>query len=152
MENEMAYPSKKALLNWARNYPILWNAGDKQVWIDNWRTVLSGDDIRMLDPVGTPEKVGFETCCDEAWDLFNPRVRFNIQPGTLFVCANEVAWCLENHFESPQGTQIQYSLETYQFGDDGSVRVRTYYRVPTHDSENLGDIFKEYQPENEDGL
>jgi hypothetical protein len=79
-------------------------------------------------------------------------VRFRIQPGTLFVCANEVAWCLENHFEGPDGPQLQYSIETYRFGDDSSVDIRTYYRVPAHDNENIGDIFQSYLPENASGL
>ena len=102
----MTYPDKHALLSWARHYPDLWNAGDKQAWIDNWQSVATGD-FRMLDPVGTPEKQGFKSCCEDSWDLFQPRVRFRIQPGTLFVCANEVAWCLENHFESQDGPQVQ---------------------------------------------
>lgn len=37
------------------------------------------------------------------------------QVGTLFVCGNEVEWCLDNHFDDPAGTQVQYSIETYQF-------------------------------------
>ena len=147
----MNYPSKYALLNWAGNYPDLWNAGDKQAWIDNWQSVATGD-FRMLDPVGTPEKRGFKSCCEDSWDLFQPRVRFRIQPGTLFVCANEVAWCLENHFEAQDGPQVQYSLETYQFGEGNSVNIRTYYRVPAHDNENLGDIFQDYLPANAKGI
>lgn len=147
----MSYPTKQALLQWANNYPLLWNAGDKDAWIANWHSVASGE-FRMLDPVGTPEKVGFKACCADSWDLFQSRVRFRILPGTLFVCANEVAWCLENHFEGPQGAQMQFSVETYQFGDDNSVNIRTYYRVPSHENENLGDIFQSYLPENSEGL
>ncbi len=147
----MPYPDKKALLHWANNYATLWNAGDKQAWVENWRTVAKGE-FRMLDPVGTPEKRGFKACCEDSWDLFQPQVRFYIQPGTLFVCANEVAWCLENHFAGSDGPHIQYSLETYQFGEDSSVTIRTYYRVPAHDDRNLGNIFKEYLPDNGRGL
>ncbi|MFT6276172.1 MAG: hypothetical protein ACJAZ0_002276 [Halioglobus sp.] len=147
----MAYPDKITLMNWATNHPILWNAGNKQAWIANWRTVATGA-FRMLDPVGTPEKQGFKSCCEDSWDLFQERVRFKIQPGTLFVCENEVAWCLENHFDGPDGPQFQFSLETYQFTEDGSVNIRTYYRVPAHNDNSLGDIFQEYLPENEDGL
>jgi len=146
----LSYPKKQALLTWARQYPELWNAGDKQAWIENWRSVAPGE-FRMLDPVGTPQKRGFKFCCEDSWDLFQPRVRFNIQPGTLFVCANEVAWCLENHFEGPDGPKLQYSLETYLFGDDGSVNIRTYYRVPAHSNENIGDIFEVYLPDNKHG-
>lgn len=147
----MASPDKYALLHWANNYPGLWNSGDKQAWVDNWRRVAPGE-FRMLDPVGTPEKRGFKSCCEDSWDLFQHRVRFRIQPGTLFVCGAEVAWCLENHFTGAEGPLLQYSLETYQFGDDGSVNIRTYYRVPAHDNENLGDIFQAYLPSNTRGL
>ena len=147
----MAYPDKMTLMNWANSHPALWNAGNKQAWIANWRTVATGA-FRMLDPVGTPEKQGFKSCCEDSWDLFQERVRFKIQPGTLFVCENEVAWCLENHFDGPDGPQFQFSLETYQFTEDGSVNIRTYYRVPAHNDNSLGDIFQEYLPENEDGL
>ena len=97
----MSAPDKKALLNWATQYPILWNAGNKQAWIDSYRTVCPGDKVTMLDPVGP---------------------------------------------------QVQYSIETYRFGADGSLEIRTYYRVPTHGNEAIGDIFKEYLPENEAGL
>jgi hypothetical protein len=146
----MPYPSKKTLLNWAENYPQLWNAGDKSAWVENWRTVASGE-FRMLDPVGTPEKRGFKECCEDSWDLFQPRVSFRIQPGTLFVCGNEVAWCLENHVQGADGAEIQFSLETYRFGEDGAVSIRTYYRVPAHDNAQLGDIFQTYLPENSSG-
>lgn len=147
----MSFPQKQALLDWARNYPKLWNEGDKQAWIGNWHSVASGE-FRMLDPVGTPEKNGFKACCEDSWDLFQPRVRFAIQPGTLFVCGNEVAWCLENHFDGPNGAQVQFSLETYCFGNDNSVFIRTYYRVPSHEDTNLGDIFQHYLPDNKEGL
>ena len=79
-------------------------------------------------------------------------MRFRIQDGTLFVCANEVAWCLENHFDGPQGPQLHYILETYRFGDDGSLLIRTYYRVPEHKDKSIGDLFQSYLPDNADGL
>ncbi len=141
----MPVPTTRQLLDWAENYVALWNAGDKAGWEANWRKVAPGD-FRMLDPVGTPEKVGFEDCCLKSFDLFQPVVRFRIQPGTLFVCDNEVAWLLENIVQGEQGEQIQYSIETYRFGDDGSVTIRTYYRVPSHSDRDLGDAFKTYLP------
>jgi hypothetical protein len=147
----MPCPDKKALLNWAKNYVATWNAGDLDAWVANWRTVATGEH-RMLDPVGTPEKVGFQQCCLDSWELFQSRVKFNIPEGMLFVCDNEVAWLLENHFEGPDGHQVQYSIETYRFGEDGSVTVRTYYRVPTHENPAIGDIFKTYLPDNQGGL
>ena len=41
------------LKSWAEGYTRLWNAGDKQGWIDNYRKLAPGN-FRMLDPVGTP--------------------------------------------------------------------------------------------------
>ena len=142
----MPTPSKKQLLHWADQYVERWNADDKQGWIDNWRSVAPGD-FRMLDPVGTPEKQGFENCRLDSWELFHPAVKFRIQPGTLFVCGNEVAWLLENHITTDGETQIGLSIETYRFEEDGSVTIRTYYRVPARTSDELGTMFQEYLPE-----
>ncbi len=141
----MPTPTTTQLLAWARAYVDLWNAGDKPAWIENWRSVAPGD-FRMLDPVGTPMKHGFEECCTNSFDLFQPTIRFEIAEGALFVCDNEVAWHLLNHFESPGGPKVGHSLETYQFGDDGSVLIRTYYRVPSHGDRDLGELFQEYLP------
>jgi len=142
----MSIPDTKQLLHWADQYVALWNAGDKEAWTANWRAVGSGD-FRMLDPVGTPEKHGFEHCCLDSWDLFQPAVRFRIQPGTLFVCGNEVAWVMENHFTGPDGVEAHsVSIETYRFEEDGSVVIRTFYRVPDHQDAALGEIFQAYLP------
>jgi hypothetical protein len=143
----MAVPDFDQLKHWADNYVALWNAGDKQAWVKNWRSVAPGD-FRMLDPVGTPEKRGFEECCLDSYDLFQPNVRFQILKGSLFICANEVAWTLENHIEIDGQDTVAYSIETYRFESDGSVMIRTYYRVPSHGDDVLGNMFKEYLPEN----
>lgn len=144
----MRTPTKQQLLDWARDYVALWNAGDKQGWIDNWRRVAPGD-FRMLDPVGTPEKHGFEECCVESFDLFQQKVKFRIADGSLFVCGNEVAWLLENRIEGDGGERVGLSIETYRFEPDGSVVIRTYYRVPTHDDADLGEHFQTYLPGDE---
>lgn len=146
----MAVPDKKSLLRWAEQYVALWNAGDRAGWIANWRSVAPGD-FRMLDPVGTPEKRGFEHCCVDSYDLFQPRVRFRIADGSLFVCGNEVAWLLENHIlgddGEPVGDRVGLSIETYRFEPDGSVVIRTWYRVPSHADADLGETFQTYLPE-----
>ena len=142
----MPVPSRKELLNWAANYVALWNAGDKEAWIANWKKVAPGD-FRMLDPVGTPEKSGFQECAADAFDLFQPRVRFKIADGGLFVCANEVAWFLENHMELEGKERVGLSIETYRFEEDGSVTIRTYYDVPDHGDRDIGDLFQQYLPE-----
>jgi hypothetical protein len=99
----------------------------------------------MLDPVGTPEKRGFEACAAGPFDLFQPTIKFQIRKGTLFVCANEVAWLMENHATVNGQHAVHLSLETYRFEPDGSVVIRTYYDVPQKDAP-LGKIFDEYLP------
>jgi hypothetical protein len=142
----METPSRKRLQEWAENYVALWNAGDREGWARNWRSVAPGE-FRMVDPVGTPEKRGFEECALEAFDLFQPRVRFKIVEGTLFVCGNEVAWLLENHISADGRTIVALSIETYRFEVDGSVVIRTYYRVPPRTDDELGKMFEAYLPE-----
>ena len=142
----MPLPSREELLEWAENYVALWNAGEKKAWVANWKKVAPGD-FRMLDPVGTPEKRGFEECASEAWDLFQPKVHFKIADGGLFVCGSEVAWFLENHMEFGGKKHIGRSIETYRFKEDGSVTIRTYYDVPDHANGELGEMFQEYLPE-----
>ncbi|MAI24981.1 MAG: hypothetical protein ACJZ7Z_04225 [Myxococcota bacterium] len=142
----MPIPSKHELKAWAENYVALWNAGDKAAWEANWRKVGPGE-FRMLDPVGTPEKVGFQHCCLDSFDLFQARVQFRIPEGMLFVCDNEVAWTLENTITTDGKTTKHYSIETYRFEEDGSVTIRTYYRVPARTPDELGEMFQTYLPE-----
>jgi hypothetical protein len=142
----MASPTRQQLQDWAKNYVALWNAGDREGWARNWRNVAPGD-FRMLDPVGTPEKWGFELCALKSWDLFQARVKFKVVDGTLFICGNEVAWVLENQITADGKTTAALSIETYRFEPDGSVVIRTYYRVPERTKDELGQMFQTYLPE-----
>lgn len=141
----MPTPSRERLQNWAKNYVALWNAGDKEGWVRNWRSVGPGD-FRMLDPVGTPEKRDFEMCCAKSFDLFQPKIRFHVPPETMFICDNEVAWVMENHLTVDGTTQVLRSIETYRFEPDGSVVIRTYYDVPAPTKTELGQLFDTYLP------
>lgn len=143
----MGTPDFAALKNWAEHYVTLWNAGDREGWARNWRAVAPGE-FTMLDPVGTPMKHGFQHCALDSWDLFQPNVRFRVHPGSLFICGNEVAWLLENHFTSGGRDQIGLSIETYRFEDNGDVTIRTYYKVPRHSEAEIGQLFQTYLPEN----
>ena len=142
----MASPTRQQLQDWAKNYVALWNAGDREGWARNWRSVAPGD-FSMLDPVGTPEKRGFEHCALDSWDLFQKRVRFRVVDGTLFICGNEVAWTLENSITADGKTHAALSIETYRFEPDGSVVIRTYYKVPERTRDELGQMFQTYLPE-----
>lgn len=142
----MPVPTRQQLRHWAENYVALWNAGDKEAWAANWRAVAPGD-FRMFDPVGTPEKRGFETCALASWDLFQARVKFRIAQGSLFFNGNEVAWLLENTITADGRTVVARSIETYRFDEDGSVLIRTYYDVPARTQDELGQMFQTYLPE-----
>jgi hypothetical protein len=142
----MPTPTRQQLLDWAARYVALWNAGDKTAWAANWRAVAPGE-FRMLDPVGTPEKRGFEVCALSAFDLFQPHVRFRVIPGTQHVCGNEVAWLLENSFPNEPSRPPHLSIETYRFEPNGDVMIRTYYEVPAHEDGSVGELFKTYLPE-----
>ena len=64
-------PTREELATWAKNYVELWNAGEKEAWIENWKKLCYGD-FKMYDPVGTPPKFDFVGCCLERHDLFQP--------------------------------------------------------------------------------
>jgi len=58
-----------------------------------------------------------------------------------------VAWLLENHIQSDGREVVALSIETYRFEPDGSVVIRTYYRVPLRNKGELGEMFQAYLPE-----
>lgn len=101
----------------------------------------------MLDPVGTAEKFGFQHCLVDSYDLFQPNVKFHIPPETLFVNGNEVAWVMHNIVQSGGKASVVPSIETYRFEPDGSLVIRTWYRVPHGATEELGEMFMTYLPE-----
>lgn len=105
----------------------------------------------MLDPVGTPEKVGFQHCCVDSWDLFQGRVKFEHHNGIVMVNGNEVAWVLENHITTDGRTRAAISIETFRFEEDGSVVIRTWYEVPQPDETELGEMFETYLPDRPSG-
>jgi len=140
----MPTPTRAQLEKWGRGYTELWNAGDKPAWVANWKSVAPGD-FRMLDPVGTPERRGFEECASKPYDLFQPALRLVVPEATRFICGNEVGWVMENHFTVDGSLIVMRSLECFDFGSDGSVSIKTYYDVPSSDSP-LGRFFAKYLP------
>lgn len=142
----MAAPTREALLEWAKGYVGYWNAGDKEAWVANWKKLAPGDFV-MVDPVGTPAKSGFDGCAAGPFDLFQPSTRLRVDPSTMFVCGNEVAWVMENTFTKDGQDNVMLSIEVFRFGDDGSVEIRTHYDVPDAADPVAGDLFTEYLPD-----
>ena len=141
----MAAPTREELETWANNYVELWNKGDKEAWVQNWKNVAHGG-FTMLDPVGSPPKHDFVGCCVEPFDLFQPMTEFYVDPSTRFICDNEVAWVMENIFSKDGKKQHMKSIEVYRFGADGSVEIRTHYDVPDASDPVAGDVFTAYLP------
>ena len=141
----MPTPTREELIAWARGYVDLWNSGDKQAWIENWKKVAPGDFV-MVDPVGTPPRSGFVECAAEPYDLFQPATRFRVAPENLFICANEVAWVMENTFTQDGESTVMRSIEVYRFDEDGSVEIRTHYDVPDAADPIAGQLFADYLP------
>ena len=79
----MPVPTREQLIRWADGYVELWNSGDKRAWEKNWRDVAPGE-FRMVDPVGTPERLGFEACALAPYDLFQPVLRYHVPAETRF--------------------------------------------------------------------
>ena len=44
------------------------------------------------------------------------------------------------------GSMVGKSIESYEFGGDGSLIIRTHCVIPAHDDEALGDLYKVYLP------
>ena len=146
----MALPTRDELKIWAAGYVRLWNDGDKEGWRQNWLNVAPGE-VKMWDPCGTPPKFGFDHCAMDSWDLFQKRIRFHTPKETLFFNPGHVAWVMQNHFEHEGKKSFANSIETFEFGEEGSAIIRTYYPVPAHDDKALGDLFQEYLPETKHG-
>ncbi len=141
----MGVPTHAQIDAWGDNYVRFWNAGNKAAWVRNWRNIAPGD-FRMLDPVGTPEKTGFENCCENSFDLFQPNIRFHVPEQTRFICGNEICWVMENHFSTDGEVKLLRSIESYRFDTGGSVLIRTWYDVPSPENTEIGRIFDAYLP------
>jgi hypothetical protein len=53
-----------------RRWYELWNAQDKQGWLQHWKHTAPGEPT-LEDPVGTPVKRGWELA-EELWDAPDP--------------------------------------------------------------------------------
>jgi hypothetical protein len=143
----MQIPTHEELLKWSQGYCDYWNTQDRQGWIDNYRSVFKGDNVRMLDPVGTPEKFGFKNCCEDSYDLFHDHVKFEIQTDSFFILGNTVAWVMNNIISSSGKTGRAKSIETFQFESDGSLIIKTWYDVSGATSGKIKESMSTYLPD-----
>jgi hypothetical protein len=107
----------------------LWNAGEKEPWLAHMKSASAGG-LTMEDPVGTPVKRGPDVM-SEAWDAAFNEYPWQLTIEHLVVCANEIAVVIRNEGEVKGAPVTVHSIETYKFGNDGSMQVRTYFDIPT---------------------
>jgi hypothetical protein len=106
----------------------LWNAGDKEAWLANWRTLVTADDVTLQDPVGTAPKRGFDAALSGEWDRTRDDWKLDVQE--LITCGNEVALFVQND-GIVEGVAIALdTVEIYRFGDAGSLDARIYWELP----------------------
>jgi hypothetical protein len=122
-----AVPSRQTRLAHAAKHAELWNAGRREEWLESWRTIAPGR-VRMFDPVGTEEKLGFDTATADAFDMFQSILKVTMI--TVQVNGNEMAWVCENHFGTEPSVQKAYSIETFAWDDNGDLLIKTYYPMP----------------------
>jgi hypothetical protein len=123
----MGVPTREARLAHARVHCPLWNEGRKDEWVASWRTIVPGA-VRMLDPVGTKEKHGFEHATTEAYDMFQPHLKMHMV--AVHVNGDEMAWVIENHFTMNGETFKTHSIETFAWDSVGDLLIKTYYSMP----------------------
>src|SRR3978361_11539 len=92
-----AVPSRQARLAHAAKHAELWNAGKRAEWIASWRTIAPAE-VRMFDPVGTEEKLGFDAATGDAFDMFQSLLKINMI--TVQVNGNEQAGGWEDYFRT----------------------------------------------------
>jgi hypothetical protein len=124
----MPTPSSETIRGALEGHVELWNAGDKEAWLQNWRTAAPGELTSFEDPVGTPPKRGWETL-STAWDE-SPAADWTLRLQKLIVCGNQAAAFIRNDGKVKGKPVIVESIEIYSFGEDGSLAVKTYWDIP----------------------
>jgi hypothetical protein len=124
----MATPTAQQVRAVLERHIELWSAGDKDAWVANWRTLVTGDDVTLQDPVGTPPKRGFDLALVGEWD--RTRDDWKLTAQELIACGSEGALVARNE-GTVDGVPIELdTVEIYRFGADGSLDARIYWEFP----------------------
>lgn len=63
---------------------------------------------------------------------------------------HEICWVMENHLDIEGQDVFRISIENYQFREDGSIHIRSWWEMPEPDSDvaqAFGRIMAEYLPD-----
>ena len=105
----------------------LWNAEDRQGWLDHWKSVTPGEHV-LEDPIGTPPKHGWDILA-EVWDRTS-RDRLYVTAKLIIVCANEGVAVCDNEGTVKGRHVVIESVDHYRFGEDGSTHTRSFWEIP----------------------
>jgi hypothetical protein len=123
----MPVPSAEEIRRIIERSYELWNADDKQGWLDHWKSVTPGTHT-LEDPIGTPPKRGWEIM-SELWDQTG-RDRLYITVERIIVCANEGVAVARNE-GTVKGKHVCIdSVDIYRFTGDGSTHARSFWHIP----------------------
>jgi hypothetical protein len=104
----------------------------------------------MWDPVGTEPRCGLTSAAADPFDMWQPVTRLHAPDETFCICANEICWVMENHLEVDGQDVFRISIENYQFREDSSIHIRSWWEMPDPDSDlarAFGRIMAEYLPD-----
>jgi hypothetical protein len=124
----VSQPSAAEMRATIERHVELWNKSDKDDWVAHLKKASVGG-FTMEDPVGTPTKRGHEILSD-MWDHAFGQGAWTLTIEHLVTCGNELAMLVSNEGVIDGATIVVRSIETYQFGDDGSLHLRAYYDIP----------------------
>ena len=104
----------------------VWNEHDQKRFLAHWRAIAPGG-VTMEDPVGTPLKQGWGAV-EEMFKLFNPVTTQQLE--RCYIRGSEAAVVFHNQVQTADGTMDISDIELWQFGDDGSLLIRTWFDLP----------------------
>jgi hypothetical protein len=96
----MTEPTYEQLKNFCHAHVALWNSGNREAYLGNFRQFLRDDEhITMCDPVGTKPRRGLKAAVADPFDLWQPVTRLYAPDETLRICGNETCWVMQNHLD-----------------------------------------------------
>jgi hypothetical protein len=105
----------------------LWNDGDRDAWLQLWRTAVPGEHVLEM-PVGSEPRRGFDAARSAVWDEMQPAATIHNQE--MIICNGAVAALTKNIVTVEGQTITVMSIDTYEFDESGNCYERNYFAMP----------------------
>ena len=102
----------------------LWNAGDRDGYLALAEEMAPGG-FSIEDPVGTPPI----TTMDGLAELLDRTRGWTLSTDRVLVCGSSAAMVTRAEGEVDGATVTVTSIDTYDFADDGSLVMRSFYEA-----------------------